>query len=67
MSAVAIGRMRAVPQTAGLRAIFKPALPPTRLGMAIRWALMALTNEPIAEPEPIMNRQTGWFLEPLDD
>jgi HEAT repeat protein len=66
VSVIAIARMRAVSQAPKLRGYFKPEIPPTRLGMTIRWALMELTGESIPEPDAALLPDAGlWFLEPI--
>jgi len=65
MSAVSIGRMKAVSQVAALRQYVAPPLAADELPLRIRWAVIELTGESIPEPSsPIIGRR-GWFLEPI--
>jgi HEAT repeat protein len=65
VSAISIGRMRAVSQAAKLRSYIGEEIPPTRLGMSIRWALIELTGESIPEPSgALLPDGALWFLEP---
>jgi hypothetical protein len=66
ISAVSIGRMHATSQATGLQKFVGPEIPPNRLGMTIRWALMELTGESIPEPSGALLPDAAlWFLEPL--
>ena len=67
MSAITIGRMKAVSQAAALRQYIGSMIPASRLGMAIRWALIELTGEPISVPDAVPIKSTGWFLEPIEE
>jgi hypothetical protein len=66
MSAISIGRMKAVSQLEPLRQHIGPQLWPDRMGMTFRWTLMELTGEPIPIPEPAVISRSGWFLEPIE-
>jgi hypothetical protein len=66
MSAVTIGRMKAVSQVPGLRKLIVPVVWPDRLSMRIRWSLMELTGEQIPEPNPPTASLLEWFLEALE-
>jgi hypothetical protein len=65
MSAVSIGRMKAVSQVSALRRFYGPPVVADELSLRIRWALMELTGEFIPEPGPLTIGQRGWFLEPI--
>lgn len=67
MSAVSLARMKAVSRAEAIRQYVGPDIPPTRLGMTIRWALIELTGEKIPEPEYRPASKADWFLEPLDE
>ena len=66
MSALSIGRMKAVSQVPALKKYIGPRIPAALFGVAIRWALIELTGEPIPEPESPRSRKKRWFLEPLE-
>lgn len=63
--AIAIGKMKATSQARALRD-FAPVPVPGRLYMTLRWSLRELTGEELPFPDPPLDMQSGWFLEPLD-
>ena len=65
MSAVTIGRMKAVSQAPVLRKLIVPNITAGGLSLRIRWAVMELTGESIPEPSPPTAGKSGWFLEPI--
>jgi hypothetical protein len=67
MSVVTIARMKAAFQVPALRKIVSPKIMPGEIAMTIRWALIELTGEAIAEPEPDNVGKSGWFLEPVGE
>ncbi len=66
MSAVSIGRMKAVSQASTLRGFLAPPIVADELSLRIRWGLMELTGESIAEPEPATIGSGRWFLQSID-
>jgi HEAT repeat protein len=67
MSAVSIGRMKAVSQVSALHRFYAPSVAADELSLRIRWALMELTGEFIPEQGPPTIGKGGWFLEPIAD
>jgi hypothetical protein len=67
MSAVSIGRMKAVSQAPELRKHITPKVTAGGLHQRIRWALIELTGESIPEPDPPTASTSGWFLEPVGE
>jgi len=65
MSAVSIGRMKAVSQTTLVRQFMGDPIVADELPLRFRWAVMELTGEFIPEPTSPIVGKGGWFLEPL--
>ncbi len=62
---VALARMKAVDYAPAFQVQIAHGTPPTRLGLAFRWAVKQLTGEDRPEPVPSIADQGSWFLEPL--
>ncbi len=73
MSAVTLGRMRAVDQVPMMQQYVNSLHNDTsqsgdenkRLEVAFGWALKEMTGEELPPPKPLKFSQTEWFLEPL--
>jgi HEAT repeat protein len=65
MSAVSLGRMKAVSQAAALREWLGAEADKGIGDPAFMWAVTQLTGETFPEPEPPTIGMSGWFLEPL--
>jgi hypothetical protein len=67
MSAVTIGRMKAVSQTEALRKLIVPKISAGGFHQRVRWALIQLTGEDFPEPEAPTTGKSGWFLQPVGE
>jgi HEAT repeat protein len=63
---IAIGRMKAVSQTAEVQMMFSPEMSSGEDSEVRRWVLMQLTGESIPELKAATMGASGWFLEPTD-
>ncbi len=63
-SALALGRMKAVSQLSGLKAMIGDRVDSEPVDLAMRWAVLRISGKdlPITLPGPV--ERTGWFLEP---
>lgn len=66
LCAVSLGRMGATKYVPTLRDAIAAGVPPTKLGLAICWALQKLTGEQFPDPEPESVPDGDWFLEPVE-
>ena len=66
MSAISLGRMKAVSQVKAIKAFMGPNVIPLPSSLAMRWAIRELTGEELPDPEPSITSKGNFFLEPLD-
>lgn len=64
--AISLGRMRATSAVKLLKAFLGPKISPRNPSLAVRWAIMRITGEQLAEPETPVTSSADWFLTPLD-
>jgi HEAT repeat protein len=66
LSAISLARMGATQYVPKLRDSVAAGVPPTPLGLSIRWAIQKLAGEQLPEPEPESIPDGDWFLEPAE-
>lgn len=66
MSAISIGRMKAVSQVEPMKRYMGPKVIPLASSLAMQWAIRELTGEQLPDAEPFNTSRGSFFLEPLD-
>ncbi len=67
MSAISLGRMKAIKAVPSLRSSLGLAMLESDFGYACAWAIWQLTGEEIPALDPFILVEQGWFLIPAQD